>query len=77
MKNARFLRMVETIFGSGFLYRLSEPFYGSHHVFVTPDYLVRPCTVKGHMHPRIIPWLVPEASSLPEVFEGIGYNVAI
>ncbi len=75
MKNARFLRMVETIMGIGFLYHLSEPFYGSHHVFLTMDRLVHPCSPKGVIV-NTIPWLAPEASDNREVLENLGYMVA-
>lgn len=75
MKSARFLRMVETNQGVGFLYQLSEPFYGSHHMFVTQGYFVYPCGPKAQIE-TLIPWLAPEANSIPEIFEDFGYMTA-
>lgn len=67
--------MVQTTLGIGFLYHLSEPYYGSHHVFLTQDYLVYQCDAKG-APAHTYPWLTHESNSIPEVLEDLGYMVA-
>ncbi len=74
MKSARFLRMIETTEGIGFFYHLSEPFYGSHHVFLGMDRLAWPCSAKGRIN-HIGPWLAPDAADNREVLENLGYAV--
>lgn len=73
MNSARFLRMAETSQGVGFLYHLSVPFFGSHHVFVTRDHLVYQCSANAEM--RHDPWYVPDAATLPEILTDLGYRV--
>lgn len=73
MKNARFLRMVETTRGIGFLYNLSEPFYGCHHVFLNMDREVHPCSPRGAFPHETIPFLVAGATNNQEVLEDLGY----
>lgn len=64
--------MVDSTRGIGFLYHLSEPFYGSHHVFLGMDRLAHPCTPRGEFADGI-PWLAPEAADNREVLENLGY----
>lgn len=75
MRSARFLKMVQTNFGNGFLYHLSEPYYGSHHLFITQDYLVYQCNAKGEVS-LTVPWITEESDSIPEVLTDLGYMVA-
>ncbi len=72
MKNAQFLRMVETIRGIGFLYRLSEPFHGSHHVFLTLDRWIYQCSRHGEIT-NTIPWLAIDDSDNQTALANLGY----
>ena len=68
--------MVENLQGIGYLYHLSEPFHGSYHVFISVHHrLVYPCNARGEIL-TVVPWLAPEADSIPEIFQDFGYVIA-